>query len=96
MTRTTGPGETLGTRQLRAEIARRDITQAQAAAEIGASGAALSDWLAGKKSPDEVSRVRMRKWSGGRVKVTAWDVGRETLRERKRIAPAGKPRRAKR
>jgi len=84
----------LGARRTRAEIVRRGISQATAAAEIGCSPAALSDWLKDKKSPDLESRQRIEK--AGYAKVPDWDVGRARRNGRGRIAPKGKPRRARR
>lgn len=51
---------------------QRGLTQSDLATRLGVSGATLSDWEAGKKTPRIESAVRIERVTEGAVPVGAW------------------------
>ena len=70
----------------RARLAR-GLSLAQAAVEIGCTGAALSYWESGARIPSHDWRLVIERWSGGSVSRDLWPV-------RKRDAAAARRARA--
>jgi len=75
-----------GPKLMLAEIARRDITRAAAAKEIGVSHVTLHFWLNDKHRPTGPRPELIEVWSGGRVPRSAW----QTVEERAALKEARK------
>jgi transcriptional regulator with XRE-family HTH domain len=55
----------------------RGLTQAQAAAEVGASQSTVSKWINGDSIPRWQVMQRLERWSQGHVRITDWVSGNE-------------------
>jgi DNA-binding transcriptional regulator YiaG len=62
-----------GATKLGALVEELKLTQTAAAAALGATSAAMTDWLSGRRRPDPVMRRRIHRWSAGRVPPESWE-----------------------
>jgi hypothetical protein len=54
------------------EIESRGGNKAQVSREIGVSAPSLLAWVCGQARPEYVNRVRIERWSQGRVPQSSW------------------------